>query len=625
MKGTVALMIACAIPSAILGALAEALPTVLPIVLPIIVLCLIVAIAWKFQPGQLKGTNFISSILALLTSKFNWLKSLLGSFSLPNGGRTITDMWKDKPCAYSSVDGIHARLGWTTEGQEVWFELHDDPPHAILAGTAGSGKSNFLHVLIHGLLHRFSPDELNLYLFDYKDGVEFSVYANESTPHIKFVATVNDPEYGINALKWFEGEITRRNEEFKRVQRARNVIIPNIKAARENGVQMPRILIVIDEFQELLNDASVTEEAYKSFSRILKQGRSVGIHVLLATQSLSGLRGSITGGFDTLKTQLGYRIALKCNQSDSMMVLAHDNLDASTLVAKKEAICNKQNGVKEANVKFNVPYAEPLACRKHLQDMSTQLMQHGYTANTKVFDGANLPVIPAQTVFGKFRGKILLGEQLSFEAQPFAFLWEKFQGNNLCVAGIDEKIRRGIIHSVLLSNQQGNLFDRVIYYNSDPNRPVTNFPGFPSLEVKNPTWDCNITSLVGNLSTKRTLLIIDSLDNARNFYPKKKEFVPKTTPTVPADFLKEFLDKGPQYGSFALAFVDNWGRWNNSSNNDYLENFEQYIGFCLNGDDAGGLITGNVGRPFMGLDQPTKAVFVNRQRNTKTLFRPFVV
>jgi len=74
-----------------------------------------------------------------------------------------------------------------------------------------------------------------------------------------------------------------------------------------------------------------------------------------------------------------------------------------------------------------------------------------------------------------------------------------------------------------------------------------------------------------------------------------------------------------------LAFVDNWGRWNNSSNNDYLGNFEQYIGFCLSGDDAGSLITGNVGRPFLGLDQPTKAIFVNRQRNTKTLFRPFVV
>ena len=621
-KGAVALMFAFAIPGAILGTLGEALPTILPIIAPIIFLCLIVAIAWKLLSDQQKGINSKSSLSALLN--FNWLKNLFGSFSLPGGSKTVTDMWKDKPCNYSSADGIHAQLGWTAEKHDIWFELGDDPPHAILAGTAGSGKSNFLHVLIHSLLHRFSPDELNLYLFDYKDGVEFAIYANENVPHIKFVATVNDSEYGINALKWFEGEITRRNEEFKRVQRARNVVIPNIKTARENGIHMPRLLIVIDEFQVLINDASVTEEAYRLLSDILRRGRSVGIHILLATQSLSGLRGSITGGFDTLKTQLGYRIALKCNQNDSRTILTDDNIEAATLTAKKEAICNKQNGVKEANVKFNVPYAEPTACKKHLQDISMQLRQHGYTADTKVFDGANLPAIPASPTFGKFRGRILLGEQLSFEAQPFAFQWERFQGNNLCVVGIDENIRKGIIQSVLFSNQQSNLFDRVIYYSSDPNSPATNLRGFPSVEIKNSNWDCNITALVNSISAKRTLLIIDSLDNARTFYPKKKEFMPVTTPTTPAEFLKVFLDKGPQHGSFVLAFADNWCRWNNSSNNDYLENFELYVGFCLSGDDAGSLITGNIGRPFMGLDQPTKAVFVNRQRNTQTLFRPFV-
>jgi hypothetical protein len=114
------------------------------------------------------------------------------------------------------------------------------------------------------------------------------------------------------------------------------------------------------------------------------------------------------------------------------------------------------------------------------------------------------------------------------------------------------------------------------------------------------------------------------MENARTIYPKKKDFVPKTTPTDPPDFLKVFLDKGPQAGSFVLAFVDNWGRFN-KTDNDYLENFELYIGFCLNEDDAGSLITGSFGKPFRGLDQPNKAVFVDRQRNTQMLFRPFVV
>ena len=107
------------------------------------------------------------------------------------------------------------------------------------------------------MLHRFSPDELNLYLLDYKDGVEFNVYAGEKIPQIKFVATVNDSEYGINALRYFQSEITRRNDEFKK-NGAKDISVMR----KTTGKPVPRWLLIIDEFQVLLNDATVTDEAY---------------------------------------------------------------------------------------------------------------------------------------------------------------------------------------------------------------------------------------------------------------------------------------------------------------------------------------------------------------------------
>jgi hypothetical protein len=310
----------------------------------------------------------------------------------------------------------------------------------------------------------------------------------------------------------------------------------------------------------LLNDAKVTETAYTLLSDILKRGRSAGIHVLLSTQSLSGLRGAVTGGFGQLQKQLGYRIALKCDESDSRTVLSPTNAEASSLEAKRESIINKQSGEPGFNVRFNVPHAIWTDCAEHLQKLSTQLQQ--YETDTKVFNGAVLPTVPKPQVFSDYAEQFILGEQLTFEAPPFAFQWEQRKGNNLCVAGVDNGIRQGIIRSVLSSIRQSNTFNQIIYYQSDRNFPVVDLSDF-NVEVKNHDWDRNVEefteelkTLVSDLQNKQTLLIINSLDNADELYPIRKKGYGETTAS-PQDFLKEFLDKGPRDGSFVLAFIDN--------------------------------------------------------------------
>ena len=87
--------------------------------------------------------------------------------------------------------------------------------HVLLAGRSGSGKSNLLHVLIHSLCHTYSPSELNIYLLDYKQGTEFSIYASPPLPQAKLVATESDPEYGVTVLAHLTEELERRAQEFK--------------------------------------------------------------------------------------------------------------------------------------------------------------------------------------------------------------------------------------------------------------------------------------------------------------------------------------------------------------------------------------------------------------------------
>jgi hypothetical protein len=523
---------------------------------------------------------------------------------------TIENMWMDEPLVSVSVDGISVLLGWTVDGQEVKFELGDAPPHTLLAGGTGSGKSNLIHVLIHGLLHRYSSDELNLYLLDYKEGTEFKVYANNVLPQIKLVSIDSDSEYGITVLEHLNEELKRRADLFKKSN------AKDIKAYRETtGEKLSRVLLIIDEFQVLFQESrEIAEKATKLFTNIFKQGRSFGVHVLLATQSLAGMSEFIR----PFLSQLGCRIALSCSEDDSRNILGLDNFEAVHLIKRKEAILNNQNGVKSANRKFDVPHAKETLCAAHLRKITEHTK--GFSADTKIFNGSFLPKIPSVQEFSKYAGQIVLGEELNFDAPPFAFQWECKAGNNICVIGMDDVIRQGILHSVLYSIQQGNNFDRVIYYNSDPNGNKIALPLFTTAEVKDHTWDCNIEELTTDWQNRRTLLIIDTLDNADLFYPKQKNYNDKTV--TPADMLKTLLDQGPRYGSFVLAFVDNWRRFKDYR--DYVNNFEMRIGFCLNEDDAGNLATGGFEK-LKGLDKPTKAVFVNRQRNIKTVFRPFEV
>jgi hypothetical protein len=574
--------------------------------------------------------GIVSAVIGLLTGKqiqsggrggsfLSGFGSFWGSlFSGLGGAKDITTMLQDCPFpkgqTFVSDRGIQALLGWTAEGHPVCFELSDDPPHAFLGGKSGSGKSNLVHVLIHGLLNRYSPSELELYILDCKEGTEFNAYAVNPVQQIKLVTLDSNVEYGLSVLEYLNEEIKRRGTEF------RSVGATKIQEYRETGRQMPRIVLIIDEFQKLFEGRrDITEKVTKEFSNLFKQGRSFGVHVMLATQSLMGLAEFI----HPFKTQLACRIALSCSEDDSRQILSDSNLEAVKLKPKKEAIINKQNGQPSENCKFDVPYAVPAVRKQHLHDVSTQLAGMGYSVDMKVFDGANLPKLEPSS-FNAPAGKILLGEELNFEAQPFVFQWERKQGNNLCVAGSDDKIRKGLLYSVLLSIKRNSLFDRVVYFNSNPNIATPKFSSFPFVEIKTPTWDCDITDIVTKISSKRTLLIIDPIGDADAFLPQMLYGSPSVVPGTPAELLKQLMDNGPRQGSYVLAFVENWRHFSKNSS-IYVENFELRIGFCLNEDDAGNLATGGYGDKMNGLQEPVKAFFANRQRSTITMFRPFVV
>ena len=156
--------------------------------------------------------------------------------------------------------------------------------HVLIAGKTGSGKSTLLHALITNSALRYSPDEVELYLVDFKQGVEFKTYATHSLPHARVVAIESDREFGVSVLGRLDAELRVRADRF------RDLGVQDLAGFRQAAPasRCPRILLIVDEFQEFfVEDDKISQEAALLLDRLVRQGRAFGIHILLGSQTLA--------------------------------------------------------------------------------------------------------------------------------------------------------------------------------------------------------------------------------------------------------------------------------------------------------------------------------------------------
>ena len=219
--------------------------------------------------------------------------------------------------------------------------------HVLIAGKTGSGKSSLLHALITNLALFYSPTEVQLYLIDFKKGVEFKVYAEQRLPHARVIAIESDREFGVSVLERLDTLLKDRGELFRE---AGVQDIAGYRNARPNAV-MPRTLLLVDEFQEFfVDDDALSQQAALLLDRLIRQGRAFGVHILLGSQTLAGaysLARSTLG-------QVAVRIALQCSDTDAHLILSEENTAARLLTRPGEAIYNDANGLIEGNHPFQV-------------------------------------------------------------------------------------------------------------------------------------------------------------------------------------------------------------------------------------------------------------------------------
>jgi hypothetical protein len=255
-------------------------------------------------------------------------------------------------------------------------------PHVLVGGAVGQGKSNLLLVMIHGLAARYSPDDLEMYLLDFKHGVEFSALGPAAErehwlPQVRVLGIHSDRAFGLAVLRHLSDELARRSEIFKS-----HGNVADIAELAPGPDRPPRILVVLDEFQVLLeDDDDLADEAAKLLERLVRLGRAYGVHVVLATQTIEGVKRLSTRR-DSIFGQVPYRIALKTTPADAQAILRNGNTAAAELQFRGEAVLNANFGSPDDNQHVLVSFADKTV----LDDLRRELWQRsGTTRPPRVF------------------------------------------------------------------------------------------------------------------------------------------------------------------------------------------------------------------------------------------------
>ena len=508
--------------------------------------------------------------------------------------------------------------------------------HVLIAGKTGSGKSTLFHVLVTNLALWSSPEQVEFYLVDFKKGVEFKDYATAKLPHAKVVAIESDREFGLSVLRRVDEELRLRGELFRAVG-AQD--LAGYKRASRNG-RMPRVLLIIDEFQELfVEDDSIAQNAALLLDRIVRQGRAFGIHVVLGSQTLGG-------AYSLARSTLGQmviRIALQCNEADAYLIMDENNPAPRLLSRPGEGIYNDSGGLLEANSPFQVVWLPEGERRDALREVRALGEARGETNEPLVFEGNTLAEISGNTELGavldakpgvRTGSKVWLGLPNEIKGPTHAVL-DNRSGKNLLISGQHDDHVRAMLAGGMISLAAQNSIEAI---------------RFVLLETPSPGSTLSLSALAGRLPHETQVVkgseiaeafralaeeidrreggvggpaifvIVHNMSAFKALRPEDEFSISlddnKGSPS--ADFQRVYSE-GPVHGIHVIAHVDGFNNANRFLGRKGLKEFSSRVLFQMSASDSASFAddprAGNLGL--------NRALLYNEQEGTYETFRPY--
>ncbi len=509
--------------------------------------------------------------------------------------RELKDLQKDeKFWTESSQFKVSVPVGWDINHKEVCFEIGEAQNHTLICDHSGSGKSNFLHVLIQNLAFYYAPNEVQLFLLDYKEGVEFNAYTDPILEHARLVSVASSVGYGMSFLNWLCKEMQKRAELFKQFN------MKDLSDYRKHG-EMPRLIVVIDEFQVLFSDNSSKgkESVDQSLNTLLKKGRSYGVHLILATQTMRG------GAIDSsIKAQIANRIALPMDAEDSNSILNNDNT-ACELV-RSEGTFNNNGGNRKYHTKMSIPKA-PDDFKSFLTKIHAEFNQRNLAPiDRKIYSGETPLKMPNTLKANEMR--LHLGKKVDYEQKD---LIVEFESNESHLLVVSQDLNARIALMKLFAQNFKTANKELLFYNAEK-RLVRELDGLKKHHIT--PMQGPLGSVLDTAMNPNSALVIDNLNESKELHDK-----------IGVEKLRSFLEKATDNEQYCIIFVHDFKQIKTNYHFDKLKkllnnHFKQCLAFRCNEENLNA-IKNNLPPPS-ALNN-LNALFVELSKDSRTEFRPF--